>query len=151
MNLLPQPWHYMQCSMHPVHAKGQQVVICHQSQSSLMQWSHHILSRIVAWNGIVQTHIEGKLPDQSESVMMKNCFQLFHVPTAQILLVQSMLLGGLCTILRECVVAIHPCCGNGKATKAAKLPKESTTNHHSTTKTRKYSRNLSFSGGYSMV
>lgn len=63
VDLLPEPWHHMQGPVHPIHPEGHQVVVGHQPHSAFPQRRGHRAGRVVAGDGVVQPHIEGKLAD----------------------------------------------------------------------------------------
>ena len=103
VDLVPQEGHHVKRSMHPVHAEGHEVVVRHKAQGALLKRCHHLgLWRIVAWNGVVEAHVESKLAEQSQAVVEQDCLQLLHVPATEVfLLLERMLFGRLGAKARE--------------------------------------------------
>ena len=61
VDLLPKEWKLV----HPVHAEGQEVVIGYKTKHRLMKGCHVASRGVVAGSGIIETHIESELAEQS--------------------------------------------------------------------------------------
>mmetsp|Transcript_5503 Transcript_5503/g.7770 ORF Transcript_5503/g.7770 Transcript_5503/m.7770 type:complete len:291 (+) Transcript_5503:650-1522(+) len=101
VDVVPEPRHDVQRTVHPVHAEGQDVVVRQHSKSPLVQGGDWPGCWIVARHRVVEAQVEHELTDQGDAVVPHQGLQLLQALSAQVLLGhQSMLPRRLSAVLR---------------------------------------------------